>query len=151
MTRLLGLDVGSVRIGVALADTASGSVRPLLTLHRTTPERDAASIARLLAEHGVDEIVVGLPLTVDGTPGPQVQVTREWAAAALDALPVPICWRDERLTTERAQVRVGRSGRGAAGGPPSRAARRAHSARLDRESAALILQAELDARAGAAQ
>ena len=151
MTRLLGLDVGSVRIGVALADTESGTVRPLATLRRGTPERDGASVRQLVEEHRIDEVVVGLPLSLDGSAGPQAKATREWAAAALGAMRQAICWRDERLTTERAQARLGRGTRGAAGGPPSRSARRSRSARLDRESAALILQAELDARAGAAQ
>lgn len=147
MTRLLGIDLGSRRIGVALADTQTGQVRPLATLRRTTAERDRGSIARLAAEHAVDEIVVGLPLSLDGRAGPQVAATQAWADAVLPAIGLPVAWRDERMTTERALERLGGAGRGPSGGPPSANARRAHRARLDREAAVLILQAELDARA----
>ena len=146
MTRLLGIDVGQRRIGIALADTQSGNVRPLATLSRASAERDRESIGRLVAEHHVDEIIVGLPLTLAGEMGAQATETRDWAAAALAPLDVVIRWRDERLTTERAIERIGGAGRGPAGGPPSAAQRRAHRARLDREAAMLILQAELDAR-----
>lgn len=150
MTRLLGIDLGERRIGVAVADTESGRVRPLATLRRATRERDRDSIASLIAEQAVDEIVVGLPLSLDGSSGTQAADTREWADAVLPTLGRPVFWRDERLSTERAIARVGGTGRGAAGGPPSPQARRAYRARLDREAAALILQAELDARQAAA-
>lgn len=148
MTRLLGIDLGSRRIGVAVADTHTGQVRPLATLRRATAERDRESICRLAAEHAVEEIVVGLPLSLDGRAGPQAVATEEWADAVLSAVDLPVAWRDERLTTERAIARLGGAGRGPSGGPPSAAARRAHRARLDREAAVIILQAELDARAG---
>jgi putative holliday junction resolvase len=147
VTRLLGIDLGSRRIGVALADTQTGQVRPLATLRRGTSERDRESLARLASEHTVDEIVVGLPLSLDGRAGPQVTATRAWAEAVLSVIGLPVAWRDERMTTERALDRIGGAGRGASGGPPSANARRAHRARLDREAAVLILQAELDARA----
>jgi putative Holliday junction resolvase len=150
LTRLLGIDLGERRIGVAVADTESGRVRPLATLRRASPERDRESIASLVAEQAVDEIVVGLPLSLDGSSGMQAAATREWADAVLAALGRPVFWRDERLSTERAIARVGGSARGPAGGPPSPMARRAYRARLDREAAALILQAELDARQAAA-
>ena len=148
MTRLLGIDLGSVRIGIAVADTETGRIRPVSTIRRTTPARDRTVIARLVAENDVDEIVVGLPLSLDGGVGPQAAVTREWADHVLADIGLPVGWRDERLTTERALTIVGGAGRGSSGGPPSTPARRAHRARLDREAAALILQAELDARAG---
>jgi putative Holliday junction resolvase len=146
LTRLLGIDLGDRRIGIAVADTQTGQVRPLLTLSRTTPAHDAASFARLLAEQRIDEIVVGLPLKLDGSAGEQAEATRTWAGEVLTGLGLPLAWRDERLTTEDAIGRVGRQGRGPSGGPPSAGARRAYRARLDREAAAQILQAELDAR-----
>lgn len=147
MTRLLGIDLGERRIGIAIADTETGEIRPLTTLHRATPTRDGASVAGLTEEQHVDEIVIGLPLMLDGTSGEQAQRTREWAAAALADFALPVRWRDERLTTERAIGRVGKPQRGPSGGPPSASARRAYRARLDREAAAFILQAELDDRA----
>jgi putative holliday junction resolvase len=147
LTRLLGIDLGRRRIGLAIADTATGDVRPLATLHRAAAERDAASIGTLLAEQRIDEIVVGLPLMLDGSEGEQAAETRAWADQVVTTLGVPLTWRDERLTTETAIGRVGRLRRGAAGGPPSASANRSYRARLDREAAALILQAELDERA----
>jgi putative Holliday junction resolvase len=147
VTRLLGIDLGRRRIGVATADTASGQVRPLATLQRSSAEHDRASIARLVAEQHIDELVVGLPLLLDGRLGAQAEETRAWAEATLVPLGLPVAWRDERLTSVRAGQRLGALSRGAAGGPPSALARRAHRARLDREAAALIAQSELDERA----
>ena len=108
MTRLLGIDLGERRIGIAIADTETGEIRPLTTLHRATPAHDRASLAHLTAEQRVDELVVGLPLMMDGTSGEQAQRTREWAAAALAGFALPVRWHDERLTTERAIDRVGK-------------------------------------------
>jgi putative Holliday junction resolvase len=151
LTRLLGIDLGERRIGIAIADSTTGEIRPLTTLHRSTPQHDGATIGRLAHEQRVDEIVVGLPLMLDGSVGEQAQATRQWAGEALAGVAQPTRWRDERLTTERAIGRVGKPARGAAGGPPSTAARRAYRARLDREAAAYILQAELDERAAAGE
>lgn len=151
MTRLLGIDLGERRIGIAIADSDTGEVRPLTTLHRSTPAHDGATIAHLAQEQHVDEVVVGLPLMLDGTSGEQAQRTLVWATAALDGFALPVRWHDERLTTERAIDRVGKPARGSAGGPPSASARRAYRARLDREAAAFILQAELDERASVDQ
>ena len=151
MTRLLGIDLGERRIGIAIADSITGEIRPLTTLHRSTPQHDGASIGRLATEQRADEFVVGLPLMLDGRLGEQAQATRQWAEAALSGLAQPTRWRDERLTTEQAISRVGTPSRGSAGGPPSASARRSYRARLDREAAANILQAELDERATAGQ
>jgi putative Holliday junction resolvase len=146
MTRLLAIDVGERRIGVALADTESGSVKPLATVRRGEAARDAISIARLAMEQAATELVVGLPLNSDGSEGEQARRTRAWAADIAVAVALPIAWRDERHTSERAEAIAGRQGRGRAGGPPSSAARNAYRARIDRLAAAGIAQAELDAR-----
>jgi putative holliday junction resolvase len=150
MTRLLGVDLGERRIGLAVGDTTSGSVVPLATTRRATPERDSQTLARIAAEQRIDELVIGLPLSLDGSEGPQAATTREWAAAVADTCAMSVSWRDERMTTEDALRQVGGPGRGRSGGPPSAAARRAHRARLDRLAAAAIVQAEMDARASAA-
>jgi putative Holliday junction resolvase len=146
VSRLLALDVGERRIGVALADTDSGLVKPLATIRRADAARDAATIARLAGEQGATELVLGLPLHADGSEGEQARWTRAWAAEIAAAVTLPICWRDERHTSERAESIAGRQGRGRAGGPPSAAARNAYRARIDRLAAAGIAQAELDAR-----
>ncbi len=147
MTALLGLDVGERRIGVAVGDPASGRVRALATIRRGDPEHDAATLRRIAEEHGAAELVVGLPLSLDGSEGPQAAATRRWADEVGPFLRLPVSWRDERGTSVDAEARLGRMGRGRSGGPPSPAARNAYRARIDREAAIAILQAELDARA----
>ena len=151
MTRLLGVDLGTRRIGLAVGDSVSGSAVPLATIRRADPERDARTIGRIVQEQRVDELVVGLPLNMDGSEGFQAAATREWALAVADTAAVPIAWRDERLTTERAIERTTGPGRGSSGGPPSAHRRTAYRARLDQLAAAAIVQAELDARAAASE
>ena len=100
----------------------------------------------MCAEHHIDEIVVGLPLNMDGTEGTQAARTREWVDCRLTLVGRRMTWHDERLTSVAAEGRLGRLPRGKSGGPPSAAARNARRARVDREAAAQILQAELDSR-----
>jgi putative Holliday junction resolvase len=149
VSRLLAIDLGERRIGLAIADTETGSVRPLTTIRRADAARDAATLARLAREQGTAELVVGLPLNADGSEGDQARRTRDWAASVAAVIGLPLVWRDERLTSERAETLAGRPSRGRAGGPPSAAARAAYRARIDRLAAAGIAQAELDARAAA--
>lgn len=147
MTRLLGLDLGERRIGVAVADEG-GPAFPLTTLRRAvTIAADAAAVERIVAEQRVGEIIVGLPLDVSGGEGLQAVITRAWVDAVRPHVSVPIGYRDERLTSHLAEQRLGPMKRGRSGGPPSRTQRDAHRARIDREAAAIILQDELDARA----
>jgi putative Holliday junction resolvase len=147
MIRLLGIDLGERRIGVAVAD-ADGMATPLTTIHRNQdPAVDAAAIARLIVEHGATEVIVGLPFDASGGEGHQAVITREWAEAVRPLLGAKVGYRDERLTSHLAEQRLGPMKRGRSGGPPSRTRRDAHRARVDREAAAIILQDELDARA----
>ncbi len=146
--RLLGLDFGEQRIGCAVADSTTGVVRALATLHHRDVARDAAAIATLVSEHRVTELVVGLPLRLDGSEGEQAAVTRAWAEGIGDELEVPVRFRDERFSSIAAEERLPRARRGSAGGPPSQRARRAQRSRIDREAAAGILRAEMEARAG---
>ena len=146
--RLLGLDLGERRIGVAVAEAATGRIRPLATLRRGDIDRDARSIARIVSESGATELIVGLPLLGDGGEGTQAAVTREWVEALRERLDMPVGLRDERFTSQAAADRGPRPRRGSAGGPPSSRARTAYRARIDQAAAALILQAELDSRAG---
>ena len=151
MTRLLGVDLGERRIGLAVADSETLVIRPLSTIRRSDEARDKKTLSHICGEQRIDEIVIGLPLNMDGSEGAQAAVTREWAAAVAAQVGKPVAWRDERLTSENAEARIGRARRGRAGGPPAAATRNARRARVDREAAAAILQAELDARAGDAQ
>ena len=151
MTRLLGVDLGARRIGVAMGDDVSGAVRPLATLRRGTLERDVTSLRRLVDEQRIGELVVGLPRNMDGSEGPQAAETRRWAEAVGAEVGVPVRLRDERLTSEAAEARLGRLPRGRSGGPPSGSRRSAYRAAVDREAAVGILQAELDARGSPAR
>lgn len=146
MSRLLGIDLGERRIGLAVADR-DGRARPLLTLRRArSVAADAAAILRVAAEQEAVELVVGLPLEAAGGEGEQARVTRTWVEAVSPLVRLPISLRDERLSSHVAETRLGPMKRGRSGGPPSATQRDAYRARVDREAAAIILQDELDAR-----
>lgn len=147
MNRMLGIDLGDRRIGLALADSDARVARALVTVRRSTHERDAALIERICAEHGAASLVVGLPLHLDGSEGTQAAATRAWATAVAALTGLPVTFRDERLTSIRAEASVGRMARARDGGPPTRHTRQRHRAAVDREAARRILQSELDARA----
>lgn len=149
MTRVLGIDLGERRIGLAVADIGIGIARPLATVNRgATLDADADAIGRVCREQGVTELVVGLPVEARGTEGEMAAAARDWSAAIGERLSIPVTLRDERLSSFEAERRLGRMPRGRSGGPPSRTQRNAFRARIDREAASVILQDELDARRG---
>jgi putative Holliday junction resolvase len=151
VTRLLGIDLGERRIGLAIAETDRDPARPLATINRSADlDRDAAALADVIAAHAVHELVVGLPIDGSGDEGSQAVLTRAWAGAIAERLALPITFRDERLSSHLAERRLGPMKRGRSGGPPSKTQRDAYRARVDREAAAIILQDELDARAATA-
>jgi putative Holliday junction resolvase len=146
VSRILGVDLGERRIGLAIADP-DGRARPLVTLRRGRDViADVAALRAVIDENRVRELVVGLPLDLDGGEGPQARLTRAWAADVAGALDLPVVLRDERLTSHLAESRIGPMPRGRSGGPPTATQRERHRARIDREAAAIILQDELDAR-----
>ena len=147
MTRILGVDLGTRRIGLAIADAEIPIARPLSTVNRgKTLDDDAAAIGRICDEQGVTELVVGLPVDTSGDEGGMATGAREWATAISSRLELPVTLRDERLSSFEAERRLGRMPRGRSGGPPTRSQRNAFRARVDREAASIILQDELDAR-----
>lgn len=146
-TRLLGIDLGTRRIGLAVGDSGTGASRALTTLRRGEPAADAQRIGRVVAEQQVDEVVVGLPLNMDGTEGAQAIETRAWADAVAPLLAVPLRWRDERLTSVEAEAALGRQPRGSSGGSPSSAARNRRRATVDQGAARILVDAELRDRA----
>jgi putative holliday junction resolvase len=149
MTRLLGIDLGERRIGVALADDDGAPARALVTVRRgRSIEADAATLGPIVASQHVDELVVGLPLEASGAEGAMAVMARSWAAALATELGKPVTLRDERLTSHLAEARIGPMPRGRSGGPPTRSQRETYRSRIDREAAAIILQDELDTRAG---
>ena len=147
MSRILGVDLGARRIGLAVADSGIGGARPLATIARAkTIEADAEALARVCREQDVMELVIGLPVEASGVEGSMAEGARAWAAEIGTRLDLPVSLRDERLSSFEAERRLGRMPRGRSGGAPSRAQRNAFRAKIDREAAAVILQDELDAR-----
>lgn len=147
MTRLLGIDLGSRRVGLAIAGDGDFGARALTTIARGRDNAaDAATILRIVAADAIDEIVVGLPLDMSGAEGPAAVAARAWAAAIAVATGLPVRLRDERLSSHVAETRLGPAGRGRSGGPPGPVRRAAHRARIDREAARVILEDELDGR-----
>ena len=149
MTLLLGIDLGERRIGLAVADGDGSAAQPLTTLRRgRDADADAAALRAIIETRSIGELIIGLPLEAAGGEGPQAQLTRVWADAMAARLGIPVGFRDERLSSHLAETRLGPMKRGRSWGPPSKTQRDAHKARVDREAAAIILQDELDTRAG---
>jgi putative Holliday junction resolvase len=149
---LLGIDLGERRIGLAVAERDAYAARPLATINRARslrPVDDAQTLARVVAEQRVVELVVGLPLEANGNEGPMATAAAAWARAIGERLGLPVTMRDERLSSHLAESRLGPMPRGRSGGPPSPTQRDRYRERVDREAAAIILQDELDARRGA--
>ena len=150
MTRLLGIDLGERRIGLAVAEIDREPAQPLATIRRgRSIAADAERLATVIREQRIDELVVGLPLEAGGAEGTMAAAARAWAAAIGTAVGRPVALRDERLSSHLAESRLGPMPRGRSGGPPTPTQREAYRARVDREAAAIILADELEARAAA--
>ena len=98
--RVLALDYGMARIGCALSDPSGTVVRPIDVIEPP----DTAAVAGLVSEHGVDRVVVGLPVTLNGREGEQARLTREFCDELERTLEVPVETYDERLTTRMAEA-----------------------------------------------
>lgn len=131
---LLGLDPGTKTIGTAFCDAGWRFASPGKTLPRGKFARDKAAIAALIAERGVQGMVLGLPLNMDGSAGPRAQAAQAFARN-LSVLGLPILLWDERWSTASAE-------RGLIALDMSRAKR---AERIDSAAAAVILQAAIDA------
>jgi putative Holliday junction resolvase len=97
--KLLGLDLGTKTIGVAISDGMRYSATPLETIKRTKFTQDAARLIELIAENQAVGFVLGLPLNMDGSEGPRVQSTRAFARNLATKVSIPIVFWDERLST----------------------------------------------------
>lgn len=97
--KILGLDLGTKTIGVAISDAMRYSASPLETIKRTKFTQDAERIIELIAENQAVAIILGLPLNMDGTEGPRVQSTRAFARNLTPRIGLPIAFWDERLST----------------------------------------------------
>jgi putative Holliday junction resolvase len=136
--RVLGLDLGDRRIGIALSDETGTVAQGRGVYERRGLEEDLAYLARLAREEGVAWIVVGLPLNMDGSEGEQAAKVRAFAQALAERTGLPVEFLDERLTTVEADRVLREAGLGE---------RRKRKVR-DKLAAVLILQAWLDARQG---
>ena len=97
--KLLGLDLGTKTIGVAISDGMRYSATPLETIRRSKFTADAERLLELVAENQAAGIVLGLPLNMDGSEGPRAQSTRAFARNLAPKLTIPIVFWDERLST----------------------------------------------------
>ncbi|MGV1015037.1 MAG: Holliday junction resolvase RuvX, partial [Methyloceanibacter sp.] len=96
--RLLGLDVGSKTVGMALSDVTRTVATPYETIRRTKFTADAKTIGAAIKTHGVGALVIGLPLNLDGSEGPRAQSTRAFARNLASHIEVPMVFWDERLS-----------------------------------------------------
>ena len=134
--RLLGLDFGDRRIGVAVSDELGLTAQPVLTLVRKNLKQDLKSLGRLLRKFGCSAIVLGNPLYMSGDISPQAAKTHAFAQSLREAFALPIHLWDERLTSAEAHRHLHAAGR-----PGSE-----HRAVVDQVAAVLILQSFLDAQ-----
>jgi putative Holliday junction resolvase len=132
--RLLGLDVGSKTIGLAISDASLTVASPLETLRRNGLSEDSAALKRIIDARHVGALVIGLPVEMNGREGPRCQSTRQFAANLLAKFDIEIAFWDERLSTvaaERSLLEADLS-------------RKRRAQLVDKVAAALILQGVLD-------
>lgn len=138
MKRILGLDVGERRIGVAVSDPDGRLAVPLRILQRETEEADISAIGQIAQAEGVETVVVGLPLSLSGAVGPQARRVEAFARRLAEATGLALELWDERLTSVHAE-------RAPAGGRKrGRSVRRRQP--VDDVAAAIALQSYLDRR-----
>ncbi len=142
MGRVLAIDYGTKRHGIALSDGLRLTARPLLTLERpATRAEEFRLIGDILRREEVDLLVVGLPFNMDGTPGTHAPEILRWAEALTEAVGLDVVLQDERLTTVQATHHLRDAGRN----------RREIKARVDAVAAAVLLQDFLEALASGAR
>ncbi len=134
--RLLGVDPGSVRTGLAIADDSVPVATPLRTLRHVGVNDAARQVAEAIAQEQIDTVVIGLPLALDGSEGQAVRRTRRFASLLQALAPIPVVLWDERLSTASAERALQAQGL-------RRAARRDV---VDQAAATLLLQSYLDSR-----
>ena len=130
----LGIDLGSVRIGIAISDELGMIASPLKVIQVSEDEADITEIASIVESLDVKEIVMGLPRNMNGTYGPAADRVREFASKLEEKLDVPITLWDERLTTSQAsRILI-----------EADVSRKKRKQVVDKSAAALILQGYLD-------
>jgi putative holliday junction resolvase len=132
--RLLGLDLGTKTIGLALSDVMRRIATPLETIMRKKFSLDAARLLELAKMHGAGGLVIGLPINLDGTEGPRAQSTRAFARNLGALTDLPMAFWDERLSTAAAERAL----------LEADASRKRRAELIDKMAAAYILQGALD-------
>ena len=132
--RWLSLDLGTVRIGVALSDPLGLTAQPLLVLKSKGTQKDLIAIGNLVNEKEVTQVIVGLPFNMDGTESATTQKVRDFTAKLAGRLNVPVFFVDERLTSKQAERAMIEGG----------ARRQKRKEKIDQVAAALILQSALE-------
>jgi putative Holliday junction resolvase len=135
--RILGLDVGSKRIGIAISDELGWTAQGMKTLHRSNGESDLGKIRDIVREYGVEKIVVGLPTNMNGSLGPQAEMALEFVGELREILDLPIITWDERLSTAEATKML----------IMADLSRKKRKGKVDMTAAILILQSYLDSLA----
>ena len=131
---ILGLDVGTKTIGLALSDVTRSIATPYDTIRRGKFTTDAKTINSIVEQMGVGGLVIGLPINLDGSEGPRAQSTRAFARNLGHHVAVPIAFWDERLSTAAVERHLIEAG----------ASRKRRAEVVDRMAAAYILQGALD-------
>lgn len=134
-TRLLGVDTGAVRVGLAVCDPDRIIASPLATYERRDESRDAEYFRRVVADEKIGGLVVGLPVRADGTDGPKAIEARAFGAWLARVTGLPVWYQDERFSTVEAEGHLWRAG----------LTHRRRKERRDRVAAQVFLQAYLDA------
>ena len=132
--RLLGVDLGSKTIGLAVSDPLLKIASPIITLKRSKLSSNAIEFSNIIKNYQIGGIIVGLPINMDGTEGPRVQATRDWSLDLARILTIPVAFWDERLSTvavERMMLKADMT-------------RNKRAAKIDQAAAAYILQGALD-------
>ena len=132
--RLLGVDLGSKTIGLAVSDPSLKIASPITTLKRSKLSSNAIEFSNIIKDYQIGGIIVGLPINMDGTEGPRVQATRDWSLDLARILSIPVAFWDERLSTvavERMMLKADMT-------------RNKRAAKIDQAAAAYILQGALD-------
>ena len=133
-SRLLGLDVGTKTIGLALSDVTRSVATPLETIRRTKFQKDADALLAILDRFDIGGLVIGLPLNMDGSEGPRAQATRAFARNLAARTDRPIAFWDERLSTAAVTRTL----------LEADASRARRAELVDKMAAAYILQGALD-------
>ncbi len=132
--RILGLDLGSRTIGVAISDELGLTAQGLKTIRRKSPEEDLKELAAIISRYKIQEVVVGLPRNMDGSLGKQAERVLEWVESFQTRTDVPVTTWDERLSTvEASRVLL-----------EADLSRRKRKGTVDKLAAVLILQGYLD-------